>query len=52
MYFPYYQNLDLKRRISLFNIAAVTVTARESQEFAIHIPTEYDYRFISPKYFL
>jgi hypothetical protein len=42
--------LDLKRRINLLNIAATTTSLdKSSHEFVIHVPTEYDYRYTSPK---
>lgn len=37
-----------KRRISIISIVSVTVSST-SDEFVIHVPSEYDYRFISPK---
>jgi len=43
---------SLKRRISLLNVAATTVSEnRESLEFVIHVPSEYDYRYTSARYF-
>ena len=41
----------LKRRISIINIAAVTKTTEASLEFVIHVPTEYDYRYLSERYY-
>ncbi len=44
------QKKALKRRISLVNVAATTVSEnKESQEFVIHVPNEYDYRYTSPR---
>jgi len=41
---------DLRRRINLLNVAATTVNEDENnKEFVIHVPDEYDYRFISAK---
>ena len=43
--------LALKRRISLLNIAAVTISSNPAScEFVVHVPMEYDYRFTSPRY--
>ena len=43
----------LKRKICLLNIAAVTTSSlKESDEFVIHVPMEYDYRYTSRRYFL
>lgn len=40
----------LKRRISLMNLAATTVSEDgSSKEFVIHIPDEYDYRYTSER---
>lgn len=44
------KNKDLKRRISLCNVAATTVSEdTKSGEFVIHVPDEYDYRYTSEK---
>lgn len=37
---------NCKRRIKIDDIASVTISTK-SEEFALHIPTEYDYRFKS-----
>jgi len=44
---------SLKRKINLKNITAITSSLnKESQEFVLHVPSEYDYRYTSPRYFL
>jgi serum/glucocorticoid-regulated kinase 2 len=36
-----------KRRIEIPNVGSITVS-QKSEEFVLHIPDEYDYRFLSP----
>jgi len=44
---------SLKRKISLLNVGATTVSeSKDSNEFVIHVPSEYDYRYSSTKYFI
>ncbi len=41
----------LKRKINLHKITAITFSEhKESQEFVLHVPSEYDYRYTSLKY--
>ena len=48
-----FKGTKLKRKISLLNIAATTVSEDpSSDEFVIHVPDEYDYRYTSGRYFL
>ncbi len=43
----------LKRKINLFSVAATTISEnKDSQEFVIHVPAEYDYRYTSQRYVL
>ena len=43
--------IELKRKIRLNKILAITVSIIQNcGEFIIHVPTEYDYRFISTKF--
>lgn len=45
-----FKNKTLRRRINLINIAATTISEHiESDEFVIHVPDEYDYRYSSAK---
>lgn len=37
-----------KRRIAIESIVSITVSQSSSNEFVIHVPEEYDYRFKSP----
>ena len=40
--------VELKRRIKIKDIAAITKSnSKESMEFVLHVPTEYDYRYTS-----
>ncbi len=40
-----------KRRIRIADLAGISKTVRGAQtEFTLHIPKEYDYRFLSEKY--
>lgn len=41
---------SLKRRINLLSVGATTISeSKESQEFVIHVPSEYDYRYSSKR---
>lgn len=39
--------VTVKRRIGVEELAGITVS-KMGQEFVIHVPKEYDYRFSSP----
>jgi len=43
-------NFKIKRKIDLKTIFAITV-ANFGDEFVLHVPDEYDYRFSSDKFF-
>ena len=44
------KNKSLKRKIIFKSISAVTLsTHEESEEFVLHVPAEYDYRYTSPR---
>lgn len=43
--------LKIRRKIDISKIKAVTIS-RLGYEFVIHVPSEYDYRYSSEKYYL
>ena len=45
-------NKILKKKISIRNIVAITISSHSgNNEFILHIPSEHDYLYDSPKYF-
>ena len=44
-----FKKKQLKRKIDLKDIAAVIKNSKNSNEFTIHVPSEYDYRYMTDK---
>merc|ERR1712228_940415 len=40
---------ECKRRIDLANVRSISINTKNSDEFVVHVPSEYDYHFCSPK---
>lgn len=44
-----FKKKQLKRKIDIKDIAAVIKNLKNSNEFTIHVPSEYDYRYMTDK---